>query len=70
MEADESVYGVIDMAGNVREICGEPMGDGRVVRGGDWVTNVPDYFRASHGARVSRAVTGGQTGFRVVKVPK
>ncbi len=66
---DVSVYGVCDMAGTIREWCGETEWnrnkDRRVVRGGSWNHN-PDACRCASRLGTSWQGVGSYYGFRLV----
>ncbi len=67
--ADESVYGVSDLGGNIREWCQGAEGESfRVVRGGGWGYVVPAYCRlADRTQRRMPDEVDTAIGFRVVK---
>ena len=65
---DESVYGVLDLAGNVSEWCADvftPGGDDRVVRGGNW-HSAPSRCRAASRGGLPVSARGSLVGFRLV----
>jgi len=69
---DASVYGVLDLAGSVREWCaGSERATTRIVRGGDHGTTLPaDCHLANVSDRRSPEQVGLGTGFRVVQRPR
>ena len=66
---DESVYGALDLVGNVREWCrGEDRSPLKPLRGGSWGLSVePDARLASRANRREEDFVDTGTGFRVVK---
>src|SRR5690606_5906236 len=65
--AGDTLDGVQDMAGNVRELTSSAPGPGsmdRVVRGGGWASNYSIYFQASYRLWSSPASANAYEGFR------
>ena len=63
---DVSVFGVRDLAGTIREICGDTYADGqRAVRGGSWYTPSFFVFRTDVRSRLREGSRVTDIGFRV-----
>ena len=68
--ADQSVYGIFDLAGNLQEFCDdEPGNDAVIIRGGHWALAAEEGFRSAGSGLVNHAFAGELQGFRVVKIP-
>jgi formylglycine-generating enzyme required for sulfatase activity/tRNA A-37 threonylcarbamoyl transferase component Bud32 len=68
--ADESPYGVRDMAGGVREWCADVFPEGgtqRLARGGMWGGVEVVYFRSASRGSYVPALVGPHLGFRLVR---
>jgi formylglycine-generating enzyme required for sulfatase activity len=73
----DSPYGVVDMAGNVREWCLNSYKDGseeidteteyRSLRGGSWHYTSPDFFRTANRSRGAADSESSNIGFRCVR---
>ncbi len=69
---DESVYGVRDLAGSLREWCEdwETRDRFRLVRGGSWSIAVPSNFRAAYRPGTDPGYLDVGLGFRVVRAAR